>query len=98
MPFGLPAAVPHPAMSVTAAGPQDERSLEILVATISLFQVQDVYSGKTISGLKTGDAFSVVINPSGVVMWYLRPTAIPAQPWHVVRQRAPGEGFRPVLL
>lgn len=85
-------------MSVTMAGPQGERSAEILVATISLFQVQDVYSGKIISGLKTGDNFSVVINPSGVVMWYLYPTVLPAQPWHVVRQQAPGEGFRPVLL
>lgn len=74
------------------------KGLEILVATISLFQVQDVYSGKIISGLKTSDSFSVVINPSGVVMWYLCPRALRAQPWQVVRQQAPSEGFRPVLL
>ncbi|KAK2544192.1 hypothetical protein Q9966_002194 [Columba livia] len=37
----------------------------------TVYEVQDVYSGKTISGLKTGDSFSVVIDPSGVVMWYL---------------------------
>ena len=85
-------------MAVTTAGPQNERSVEILVATISLFQVQDVFSGKIISGLKTGDNFSVIIDPSGVVMWYLYPTALPGQPWHVVRQQAPGEGFPPVLL
>lgn len=72
--------------------------MEILVAPISLFQVQDVYSGKTISGLKTGDSFSVVINPSGVVMWYLYPTALPAQPCHVGRRQARGEGFQPFLL
>ncbi|CAM9984442.1 unnamed protein product [Bubo scandiacus] len=64
----------------------------------TVYEVQDVYSGKIMSGLKTGDNFSVVINPSGVVMWYLYPTALPAQPWHVVGQQAPGEGFRPVLL
>lgn len=85
-------------MSVTAAGPQDERSVEILVATVSLFQVQDVYSGKIISILKTEDSFSVIINPSGVVMWYVSPMVLPAQPWHVVRQQAPGKGFHPVLL
>lgn len=71
------------------------RSVEILAATVSVFQVQDVYSGKIISGLKTEDSFSVVINPSGVVMWYLYPTMFPTQPWHVVRQQA---GFHPVLL
>ncbi|KAF1676037.1 Alpha-N-acetylgalactosaminidase, partial [Pygoscelis papua] len=64
----------------------------------AMYEVQDVYSGKIISGLKTGDSFSVVIDPSGVVMWYLSPMALPAQPWHVVRQQAPGEGFHPVLL
>ncbi|XP_072723999.1 alpha-N-acetylgalactosaminidase isoform X2 [Ciconia boyciana] len=64
----------------------------------AVYEVQDVYSGKIISGLKTGDSFSVVINPSGVVMWYLYPMALPAQPWHVVRQQAPSEGFHPVLL
>lgn len=82
-------------MSVPTAGAPDERCVEILVATISLFQVQDVYSGEIIRGLKTGDNFSVTVNPSGVVMWYLSPVA---QPWRIVRQQAPREGFRPVLL
>ncbi|XP_051493009.1 alpha-N-acetylgalactosaminidase [Apus apus] len=63
-----------------------------------VYEVADVYSGKIISGLKSGDSFSVVINPSGVVMWYLVPTVLPAQPWHILRQPGPGEGFRPVLL
>ncbi|XP_005514988.2 alpha-N-acetylgalactosaminidase [Columba livia] len=64
----------------------------------TVYEVQDVYSGKTISGLKTGDSFSVVINPSGVVMWYLYPTVLPAQPCHVGRRQARGEGFQPFLL
>ncbi|XP_009700121.1 PREDICTED: alpha-N-acetylgalactosaminidase, partial [Cariama cristata] len=64
----------------------------------AVYEVQDVYSGKITSGLKTGDSFSVVINPSGVVMWYLYPMALPAQPWRLVRQQAPREGVRPVLL
>ncbi|KAK2512685.1 hypothetical protein Q9233_015971 [Columba guinea] len=54
----------------------------------TMYEVQDVYSGKTISGLKTGDSFSVVIDPSGVVMWYLYPTVLPAQPCHVGRRQA----------
>lgn len=84
-------------MSVTTAGPQDERS-GIAGSSISLFQVQDVYVGKIVGALRTADNFSVVINPSGVVMWYLRPMALPLQPWHVARQQAPGEGFHPTLL
>lgn len=83
-------------MSVTTAGPQDEKSVEMLVAP-SLFQVQDVFIGKVVGALKTADNFSVVINPSGVVMWYLRPMALPVQPRHV-RHQAPSEGFRPTLL
>ncbi|XP_010015569.1 PREDICTED: alpha-N-acetylgalactosaminidase, partial [Nestor notabilis] len=61
----------------------------------AVYEVQDVYSGEIIRGLKTEDNFSVTVNPSGVVMWYLYPVA---QPWRVVRQQAPHEGFRPVLL
>lgn len=64
----------------------------------AVYEVQDVYAGKIIGALKTADNFSVVINPSGVVMWYLRPIVLPVQPWPVVRQQAPGEGFRPALL
>lgn len=84
-------------MSVTIAGPQDERS-GIAGSSVSLFQVQDVYVGKIVGALKAADNFTVVINPSGVVMWYLRPVALPLQPWHVVRQQAPGKGFHPALL
>lgn len=63
----------------------------------AVYEVQDVYAGKIIGALKTAENFSVVINPSGVVMWYLRPVVLPVQPWYV-RQQAPGEGFRPTLL
>lgn len=87
----------HCIMSVTTVGPQDERS-GIAGSSISLFQVQDVYAGKIIGALKTADNFSVIINPSGVVMWYLRPMALLVQPWHVVRQQAPSKGFRPAIL
>lgn len=64
----------------------------ILAATRYLFQVQDVYSGKIISGLKTGDNFTVIINPSGVVMWYLCPKAL------LIQQQAPGGPSRLPLL
>lgn len=40
----------------------------------AVYEVQDVYTGEIISGLKISDNFTVVINPSGVVMWYLYPT------------------------
>lgn len=63
-----------------------------------LSQVQDVYSGKVTSGLKAGDNFTVVVNPSGVVMWYLYPTALREQPWRLVQQQAPCGGARPLLL
>lgn len=39
----------------------------------SLLQAQDVYTGGVISGLRTETIFTVIINPSGVVMWYLYP-------------------------
>lgn len=84
-------------MSVTTAELQDERS-GIAGSSTSLFQVQDVYIGKIVGALKTADNFSVIINPSGVVMWYLRPVALLTQPWHVVRQQAPSKGFHPALL
>ncbi|XP_057286628.1 alpha-N-acetylgalactosaminidase [Pezoporus wallicus] len=61
----------------------------------AVYEVQDVYSGEIIRGLKAGDNFSVTVNPSGVVMWFLYPVP---QPWRIVRQQAPREGFRPVLL
>uniref|UniRef100_A0A8C3BBV4 Alpha-galactosidase n=1 Tax=Cairina moschata TaxID=8855 RepID=A0A8C3BBV4_CAIMO len=64
----------------------------------AVYEVEDVYSGKTISGLKAGDNFTVVVNPSGVVMWYLYPTALREQPWRLVQQQAPCGGARPLLL
>lgn len=39
----------------------------------SLLQAQDVYTGGVISGLRTETIFTVIINPTGVVMWYLYP-------------------------
>lgn len=39
----------------------------------SPLQAQNVYTGDVISGLRTETNFTVVINPSGVVMWYLYP-------------------------
>ncbi|XP_077195450.1 alpha-N-acetylgalactosaminidase isoform X2 [Paroedura picta] len=40
----------------------------------AIYEVQDVYTDEIISGLKIADNFTVVINPSGVVMWYVYPT------------------------
>lgn len=40
----------------------------------AVYEAQDVYTGQIISGLKTSTNFTVIINPSGVVMWYLYPT------------------------
>ncbi|XP_055109045.2 alpha-N-acetylgalactosaminidase isoform X1 [Symphalangus syndactylus] len=37
------------------------------------YEAQDVYSGDIISGLRDETNFTVIINPSGVVMWYLYP-------------------------
>ncbi|XP_043823120.1 alpha-N-acetylgalactosaminidase [Dromiciops gliroides] len=37
------------------------------------YEVQDVYTGNIISGLTPDTRFTVIINPSGVVMWYLYP-------------------------
>ncbi|XP_012880386.1 PREDICTED: alpha-N-acetylgalactosaminidase [Dipodomys ordii] len=39
-----------------------------------LYEVQNVFTGETISGLQNNTNFTVIINPSGVVMWYLYPT------------------------
>ncbi|XP_052604402.1 alpha-N-acetylgalactosaminidase isoform X1 [Peromyscus californicus insignis] len=38
-----------------------------------VYEGQNVFTGDIISGLKSESSFSVVINPSGVVMWYLYP-------------------------
>lgn len=39
----------------------------------SPIQGQNVFTGDVISGLKSETNFTVIINPSGVVMWYLYP-------------------------
>ncbi|KAF6120534.1 alpha-N-acetylgalactosaminidase [Phyllostomus discolor] len=41
---------------------------------------EDVYTGGIISGLQAEANFTVIINPSGVVMWYLYPTGEPEGP------------------
>uniref|UniRef100_A0AC11E5D6 Alpha-N-acetylgalactosaminidase n=1 Tax=Ovis aries TaxID=9940 RepID=A0AC11E5D6_SHEEP len=38
-----------------------------------VYEAQDVYTGEIISGLQDKTNFTVIINPSGVVMWYLYP-------------------------
>ncbi|XP_032126085.1 alpha-N-acetylgalactosaminidase [Sapajus apella] len=38
-----------------------------------MYEAQDVYTGDIISGLQAETNFTVIINPSGVVMWYLYP-------------------------
>nr|XP_056702769.1 alpha-N-acetylgalactosaminidase [Euleptes europaea] len=52
----------------------------------AIYEVQDVYTGDIISGLKIADNFTVVINPSGVVMWYLYPIMYLDQPFSSVNQ------------
>ncbi|XP_004700751.1 alpha-N-acetylgalactosaminidase [Echinops telfairi] len=46
-----------------------------------IYEVQNVYTGETISGLRAYTNFTVVINPSGVVMWYVYPTKNPNTSW-----------------
>lgn len=38
-----------------------------------LFQAYEVFTGKTVAGLNASTEFTVSINPSGVVMWYIYP-------------------------
>nr|KAF6453230.1 alpha-N-acetylgalactosaminidase [Molossus molossus] len=42
-----------------------------------LYEAQDVYTGAVISGLQPETIFTVIVNPSGVVMWYLYPIKKP---------------------
>lgn len=39
-----------------------------------MYEAQNVYSGDIISGLRGDTNFTVIINPTGVVMWYVYPT------------------------
>ncbi|XP_015282997.1 PREDICTED: alpha-N-acetylgalactosaminidase [Gekko japonicus] len=52
----------------------------------AIYEVQDVYTGEIISGLKIEDNFKVVINPSGVVMWYVYPIRNLDQPFSFLNQ------------
>ncbi|XP_005379452.1 PREDICTED: alpha-N-acetylgalactosaminidase [Chinchilla lanigera] len=38
-----------------------------------VYEAQDVFSGQIITGLRDKTNFTVIVNPSGVVMWYLYP-------------------------
>ncbi|CAM5081093.1 unnamed protein product [Natator depressus] len=67
-------------------------------STSAVYEAQDVYSGGIISGLKAGENFTVIVNPSGVVMWYLYPTMYVDQPLDFVRQHPQGKGFHPFAL
>ncbi|XP_007939977.1 alpha-N-acetylgalactosaminidase [Orycteropus afer afer] len=59
-----------------------QSSLARLNFTSSLvYEAQNVYTGDIISGLRDETNFTVVVNPSGVVMWYLYPTKDLETPW-----------------
>ncbi|XP_049627598.1 alpha-N-acetylgalactosaminidase-like [Suncus etruscus] len=46
---------------------------QLNLTSATMYEAQDVYTGDTISNLKQTTNFTVTINPSGVVMWYLYP-------------------------
>ncbi|XP_052348611.1 alpha-N-acetylgalactosaminidase-like [Oncorhynchus keta] len=48
-------------------------SLAKLNYTAGSYEAYDVFTGKTLSGLSASTEFTVSINPSGVVMWYVYP-------------------------
>ncbi|XP_044310734.1 alpha-N-acetylgalactosaminidase isoform X1 [Varanus komodoensis] len=64
----------------------------------AVYEAQNVYTGEIISGLKTADNFTVVINPSGVVMWYLYPTAYLDLSSSFAKQELKVKKFSPVTL
>lgn len=47
--------------------------LELNYPKGSVYEGQNVFTGDIISGLHPETNFTVIINPSGVVMWYLYP-------------------------
>ncbi|XP_028935345.1 alpha-N-acetylgalactosaminidase [Ornithorhynchus anatinus] len=59
----------------------------------SLYEAQDVYTGEIISGLKAETTFTVVINPSGVVVWYLYPIQELDLPIGLFGQQPRARGF-----
>lgn len=52
----------------------EQKSHNAAASSFVFCQAQDVFTGQIISGLKPSANFTVIINPSGVVMWYLYPT------------------------
>uniref|UniRef100_A0A4W5QJQ0 Alpha-galactosidase n=1 Tax=Hucho hucho TaxID=62062 RepID=A0A4W5QJQ0_9TELE len=52
---------------------QYHTSLAKLNYTAGSYEAYDVFTGKTLSGLSATTEFTVSINPSGVVMWYVYP-------------------------
>ncbi|XP_062989692.1 alpha-N-acetylgalactosaminidase [Elgaria multicarinata webbii] len=64
----------------------------------AVYEAQDVYTSQIISGLKTADNFTVVINPSGVVMWYLYPTMFLDPSFSFVKQQSRAKKFNPFTL
>ncbi|XP_006027700.1 alpha-N-acetylgalactosaminidase isoform X2 [Alligator sinensis] len=64
----------------------------------AVYEAQDVYSGNIISGLAPEHNFTIIVNPSGVVMWYLYPTMYLEQPLNFVRQQSSMKGFHPLVL
>uniref|UniRef100_A0A6J0T9K1 Alpha-galactosidase n=1 Tax=Pogona vitticeps TaxID=103695 RepID=A0A6J0T9K1_9SAUR len=63
-----------------------------------VYEAQDVYTEQIISGLKVADNFTVVINPSGVVMWYLYPIVYLDQPSSFLKQQPEAKKFHPFSL
>ncbi|XP_053262604.1 alpha-N-acetylgalactosaminidase [Podarcis raffonei] len=64
----------------------------------AVYEAQDVYSGQIITGLKAADNFTVVINPSGVVMWFVYPTTYLGQPSSFVKQLPEARKFHPSAM
>ncbi|XP_037369334.1 alpha-N-acetylgalactosaminidase [Talpa occidentalis] len=49
------------------------------LSSAKVYEAQNVYTGNIISGLQDKTNFTVTVNPSGVVMWYLYPVRKRAQ-------------------
>ncbi|KAL7982464.1 hypothetical protein Chor_010062 [Crotalus horridus] len=64
----------------------------------AVYEAQDVYTSEIISDLKIATNFTVVINPSGVVMWYLYPAMYLGQPSNFIKQQVKANKFSPFNL
>ncbi|XP_058047863.1 alpha-N-acetylgalactosaminidase [Ahaetulla prasina] len=64
----------------------------------AVYEAQDVYTSEIISDLKIATNFTVVINPSGVVMWYLYPTMKLEQSFNFIKQQVKAKKFSPFNL